>query len=76
MAHGINVNVVHGWRKLSRQAGTAPVVMQQEFVPVTVAPTPRDRPDEQGVEIELRRGPVTMKITWPLYATRPGPPRP
>ena len=56
MAHGINANIVHGWRKLSRQAEAAPVVVQHEFVPVTVAATSPARSDERAIEIELRRG--------------------
>ena len=31
-AHGINANIVHGWRKLTREAGA--VTVSQQFVPV------------------------------------------
>jgi transposase len=64
MSHGINANVVHGWRKLARVAGGARRVASPEFVPVAVPPVA-----ECGIEVELRRGAVTMKITWPLSAT-------
>jgi len=37
LAHGINANILHGWRKLARN--TEPTVVRQEFVPVAV-PTP------------------------------------
>ena len=36
MAHGINANIVHGWRKLARETN-ALVLPAPSFVPVTVA---------------------------------------
>lgn len=73
MAHGINANVVHGWRKLVREGGgvvAAPVT--PAFVPLliesnreTVEPQPDAR---HSVEIELRRGPVSVKLSWPTSA--------
>ena len=43
MAHGINANIVHGWRKLRREAGA--VTVSEQFVPVAVAPVaPRSTP--------------------------------
>jgi transposase len=41
---------------------------RQEFVPVTVAPTAQVRSDERGIELELRRGAVTIKLLWPMSA--------
>jgi transposase-like protein len=35
IAHGIDANIVHGWRKLAREAGAATV--SQQFVPVAAA---------------------------------------
>ena len=67
MSHGINANVVHGWRKLTREAD--PVVVRQEFVPVAVAPAAQVHSEERVIEIELRRGPVTIKLLWPMRAT-------
>lgn len=66
MAHGINDNVVHGWRKLARDSGAAAIVKQAEFVPVTVATALPHSADARGIEVELRRGALTLKITWPL----------
>lgn len=68
MSHGINANVVHGWRKLARVRDEAAGLVQREFVPVAVAPVPEARLDDQRIEVELRRGAVTMKITWPMSA--------
>jgi transposase len=64
MAHGINANIVHGWRKLARQANAtgAPV----RFVPVTVAPSGSEPVDQRSIEVELRRGSITVKLRWPM----------
>jgi len=69
MSHGINANIVHGWRKLAREGTAAIDVVQREFVPVAVAPTPGVRPRDERIEVELRRGALTMKIVWPMSAT-------
>ena len=78
MAHGVNANLVHGWRRLERERrqaasaaldevrgdGDAQVGETADFVPVTV--------EQSGlgatIEIEFRRGPLTMKSTWPMTA--------
>ena len=66
MAHGINANIVHGWRKLARQADAAGAPVR--FVPVTVAPACREPVDERSIEVELRRGSITIKLSWPMSA--------
>ena len=68
MSHGINANVVHGWRKLARGGSGAAVVKAQEFVPVVLEEAAVSGSAERGIEVELRRGAVTMKLTWPLSA--------
>ena len=68
ISHGINANIVHGWRKLSRQGDAAMDVVQREFVPVAVAPAPEVRTRDERIEVELRRGTLTMKIAWPMSA--------
>jgi transposase len=67
LSHGINANIVHGWRKL---AGCVPAaVSRPEFIPVAVAPMAQTRADDRIVELELRRGAVTIKVLWPMGAT-------
>ena len=69
MSHGINANVVHGWRKLARQTGAVANTAHQEFLPVRL-PQPAESPAAQrSIEVELRPGAVMMKITWPRSAT-------
>lgn len=47
MAHGINANIVHRWRKLAREHAGAAIGKSLEFVHVAMATT-----REQDVEIE------------------------
>ena len=68
MSHGINANVVHGWRKLAREASEVTMADPREFVPVALEGVAIPRPGARGIEVELRRGAVTMKLTWPLSA--------
>ena len=80
MSHGVNANIVHGWRKLAREregaalpppnpttlpAQTAASLPQ--FVPVSMAQT-TSPPAPVDIQIELRRGAAAMKITWPITA--------
>lgn len=70
MAHGINANVVHGWRKLVREGGGVvaapagpafvPLLIESNRSPVVAQPS-----EQHSVEIELRRGSVSMKLAWP-----------
>ena len=66
MSHGINTNIVHGWRKLVREAGA--VTVSEQFVPVAVAPTLDQSADKRSIEVELRRGGITVKLSWPMSA--------
>ena len=68
LSHGINANIVHGWRKHSRNGEAPAAIVRQEFIPVAVAPTVPAPSDERGIEVELRRGAVTIKLMWPMSA--------
>ena len=59
IAHGINANIVHGWRKLAREAN-ALMLPAPSFVPVTVAAEDRPAAPERQIDLELRRGPLTV----------------
>ncbi len=69
MSHDINANVVHGWRKLARGASEVAAARPREFVPVTLEEAGVPRAGERDIEVELRRGAVTMRLTWPLSAS-------
>ena len=69
MAHGINANVVHRWRQLAREGLQATVAKPREFVAVAIAPQAATLSQaDRDIEIELRRGAVAMKVTWPVSA--------
>jgi transposase len=69
MSHGINANIVHRWRQLAREGAQGTVARSREFVPVSVASLAAPVTDGRGdIEIELRRGAVTMKLSWPVAA--------
>jgi len=69
MAHGINANVVHRWRQLVRERAQATVTKPSGFVPVAITtPTPVPVQNCRAIEVELRRGAVTMKLLWPISA--------
>jgi transposase len=65
MAHGINANIVHGWRRLARERVQAPVA-RTGFVPLAIEASVQS---ERNVAIELRRGAVSMAVNWPLSAS-------
>ena len=68
MAHGINANLVHGWRELARQSDTSKRLVQREFVPVTIASAPETPTPDERIEVKLRRGALTIKLVWPMGA--------
>jgi transposase len=69
MARGINANVVHRWRQLAREGKQGTVPTPREFVALAITPqVPAQGQACRDIEIELRRGVVTMKVTWPVAA--------
>ena len=79
MSHGVNANVVHGWRKLVRERDgaalpppgpalpTRTAASVPQFLPVSMAQT-TSPPAPADIQIELRRGAAAMKISWPITA--------
>lgn len=71
--HGMNANVVHRWLKEHERSGchalaarSAPGVAPPSpaFIALALAaPTPVPR--EQEIKVELRKGALSMVITWP-----------
>ena len=69
MSRGINANVVHRWRQLAREGEQATAAKPREFMAVTIAPQPAMQAQACcGIEVEVRRGAVMMKVTWPVAA--------
>jgi len=62
LAHGVNANVVHKWRRLARRGKL--VSAAPAFVPV---PLPASMSSSTSdIHIELRRGAVQLVVRWPL----------
>ena len=68
MAHGLNANLVHKWRRTTGRAAVVAVPIRQRdaFIALPMAPpsvTPSPAPD---IRIELRRGAMAVNVAWPL----------
>lgn len=68
LSHGINANIVHGWRKLARESDPVVELAPLKFVPVAVAGS-APMPEPRGIDVELRRGAATIRLTWPPGAS-------
>ena len=66
MAHGVNANLVHKWRRQVACGELAVVPMREPgaFIPLRLASAPG--PVAGDIRIELRRGPVAVEVTWPV----------
>ena len=68
LAHGLNANLVHKWRRQAGSAGlSVPTPEMTTFIPVTM--TPAATPVVDDIRIELRRGALAVNVTWPLAAS-------
>jgi len=80
MAHGLNANLVHKWRREQGKvvaAATTPIPAQT-FIPLAItlpapaaptAPTPPACEEPRELRIELRRGAIVATVSWPMSAT-------
>ena len=62
LAHGINANVVHKWRR--QAAGELQAAPRPSFVALPL-PASATAPD---IRIELQHGATRMAVTWPAAA--------
>ena len=73
MAHGLNANLVHKWRRLEQSkvvAAATPPIRAQTFFPLVIAsPTPPTYAEPRELRIELRRGALVATVSWPMSAT-------
>ena len=69
MAHGLNANLVHKWRRLASAPVPAPAHAPSFIaLPLAVPPAPVISAPAEDVRIELHRGPMAIKVTWPVSA--------
>ena len=78
LSHGMNANVVHRWLKEHARAGrhqlgkpdassaiaTKAHVAALEFVQLPM-PASAPKPECRGIEVELRKGALSLRVTWP-----------
>lgn len=71
MAHGLNANLVHKWRRMANRAGgSVPAVAGFLALPLAPSspPPPLPPPPPADIRIELRRGATAVNIAWPASA--------
>jgi transposase len=66
LAHGLNANLVHKWRRLAQAPRHAMPVRTEQFVALPMGPSMPTAPAD--IRIELRRGATAVAITWPASA--------
>lgn len=73
LAHGLNANLVHRWRRLAVSGSSAslakiasPCGNEPHFIAVPLAQAPALPPPD--IRIELRRGATSIALTWPVAA--------
>jgi transposase-like protein len=75
--HGMNANVLHRWLKEHHNEGRhkpdAPCALGSSNVPAFIAlpvcaPTTTPEPKAQDIRLELRKGALTMVVSWPVSA--------
>lgn len=62
LAHGLNANLVHKWR---REAGSAAARPTEAFIPLALSTTAIAEPPP-AIQLELQRGPVSVRVSWPV----------
>ena len=77
MAHGLNANLVHKWRRQGQGEAVAASTVQspmQTFIPLAIAPpglpapsapTPPACAEPRELRIEMRRGTLVATVTMP-----------
>ena len=71
LAHGLNANLVHKWRRKARQAqvgGTRQMPECAEFVALALPCRQESAPVQPDIHMELRRGAATIEVRWPVAA--------
>ena len=77
--HGMNANVLHRWLKEHERSGCHQLVVSSSAgepqapspAPAFIAlklPTAKQEPTACDIKVELRKGAVSMIVTWPISA--------
>lgn len=70
MAHGVNANLARRWVLQAERGGAAVVSAANKAVPSTFVPVqlPATAAVPVDIRVELRRGPITINVSWPCAA--------
>ncbi len=64
LAHGLNANLVHKWRRKAR--GTLQTSAQTEFIALALPPAQMPALAEPDIRVEVQRANATIVVKWPL----------
>lgn len=67
LAHGLNANMIHTWRREARGAVRPAAAGGGEFVPLQLAGSPVGAA-VPPIRIELRQGATSVAVAWPAQA--------
>jgi transposase len=67
-ANGLNANMIHTWRRQSRDGGASPPAAPAEFVALPLVGAPA-RAEVAPIRIDVRRGTTSIAIAWPAEAS-------
>jgi transposase len=80
--HGMNANVLHRWLKEHHRSGRHQLAAHSPaaaaaapetasplaaFIPLQL-PAPAQQPETREIKVELRKGALSMVVTWPVSA--------
>ena len=69
LAHGLNDNLVHKWRRQARVDDEAAPDDLEAFIPVTLSsPASGSVVSAAVIEVNVRRGAAVVQIRWPASA--------
>ena len=71
MAHGVNANLARRWvLETERRGGGALATTASSAVPIAFVPVqlPPAQAESADIRIELRRGPISISVSWPCAA--------
>ena len=73
MTHGVNANLARRWvLEAERRSGGVLVSPANDAVPTAFVPVqlPRAEATPADIRIELRRGPISISVSWPCAAAQ------
>lgn len=65
LAHGLNANLVHKWRRKAR--GTPHASAQTQFIALALPPASRSEPAQPDIRVQIQRANATIVVNWPLH---------